>query len=174
MPRPPKSKNKKKESYGVVLPRSSLEGGGGGPTLLGPQLHLLERRVPSLHFGSPWGFWLLLMPPGDCLGACTQETKENKNKTVGGFHLLSIPRARANGVSPEPLSLPWTSLSALQRSLRFQPAFWFRLEKTGRTKMVNSPSFLWYFKFWSSSPSLRLIFTFQSPQIAGPCILSSF
>lgn len=40
-----------------------------------------------------------------------------------------------------------------------------------RKKMVNSPLVLWCFEAWSSSP-IHLLFIFQSPQIATPCLLS--
>lgn len=39
-------------------------------------------------------------------------------------------------------------------------------------KIVNSLSVWWYFRFWSSSSSCMLLFTFQSPQIVAPCLQS--
>lgn len=36
----------------------------------------------------------------------------------------------------------------------------------------NKMLFQWYFKFWSSYPTCLPLFTFQSPQVDAPCILS--
>lgn len=41
-----------------------------------------------------------------------------------------------------------------------------------REKVMNSPLVLWCFEAWSSYPIHLLLFIFQSPQIATPCILS--
>lgn len=37
-------------------------------------------------------------------------------------------------------------------------------------KLANSMQVWWYIKFMFSSPIFLLLFTFQSPQIADPCI----
>lgn len=66
----------------------------------------------------------------------------------------------------------WSSLHPSDAHFWSGSCFEFRQGGHQRKKMVNSPLVLWCFEAWSSSPIHLLLFIFQSPQIATPCILS--
>lgn len=135
----------------------------GSPHSLGSQILWLERNSPFSEFwASEGGFW-----------CCYCRCLHGYEFFFSFFWLRCKKREKKPGDSPYLLS-PLLLEGSLSVPMP-DSGFWVALipgQKIPVRKMVKLLLIWWCFKFWPSSPICMLLFTFQSPQVAVPWILS--
>lgn len=134
-----------------------------GPEKKVPLSHSFRHVAPCCHLSLPPA----LLPRGG-LELRWKRTMRRK-KTYNGMGMFLLLWVLVIYI---PASQARTKSFLLKASQGSQPPWaqdWSQEEKRG-----NSPLVWWYLKFWSSSSIYLLLFTFQSPQIPAPRILSKF